>query len=256
MQTFILMILALLIFFFIESNIKKEQLDTFDAHNLLDVDTDFRVLDIIRKMLNDVDSSFKKYGIRYWMEGHTLFGIAKHKNILPWENSASICVLSQDKERFLDLEGVLGEMGYGVSQFWGGFKVYPLNGIDIKHYNKIWIGRNDGTTDISDREYFDYKLPFLDIFFCHVNPANPNRIEYSNPNIKKVWPGLYWETKNVIPLKRYKLNGFSLYGPKNPGPHLTKMFGKNWKTISYEGYHKQNMRRHPVTRAETRPMYD
>jgi len=224
-NTIILLILGLLIAYIILSNNQTENF----YMNPLPAPTDHRLTSVIIKMLNDIHGLFKRFGIRYWIDAGTLLGAVRYKGIVPGDDDGDLCVLLQDKERFLDLRFILEEMGYGLSEFWAGYKIYPLNGLSVKDHNKF--SHPDKTiNDIDDREYYDYKLPFIDIFFCNVDPKNPDRIIFSNRSVNKFWPGMYWKTKNVFPLKLYKFNNIVVHGPNDPKQHLDRLYGKKWKS--------------------------
>jgi len=216
----------------------KEGYGTGDLSiNVLDIKTDDKILVILRNMLQDIDSLFNTYDITYWIDGGTLLGAIRHENVIPWDDDADLSILSKDEFQFLSLEPRLNEMGYGLGTFWGGYKIYPLNGMDIKDYNRNWKWNKDPEFIVNEK--VDYKYPFIDIFIV---AKKGNKYEYLDPRVQKMWPNYYHEEKDLLPLKRYKFANFELTGPANPKPYLDRSYGKDWPTVGYRQYDHQNQR--------------
>lgn len=207
--------------------------------NILDIKTKDQILIVIRNMLKDVDRLFNDSGIVYWMDGGTLLGAVRHQDIIPWDDDADLALLAQDEQKLLGLKHKLYQLGYGLGTFWGGYKIYPLNGVDIKYQNRNWKW-SESSKDIEDSETFDYKYPFIDIFF--VNKDADGKYHFSNPKVRRTWPNYYHETKDLFPLKRYKFNNFTLTGPNDPLPYLDRSYGKDWKTVAYRQYDHENQK--------------
>lgn len=209
-----------------------------------DILTSNDTLDILRKMLKDTHSIFITNNIRYWIDGGTLLGAVRHKGIIPWDDDADLAVLENDKHKFLNLRDIFYEFGYGIANFWGGYKIYPLNGTPIKHYNRNWHW-NKTSKILEDREVFNYKFPFIDIFF--VNDFN-GKYHFSNKYVRSNYNKYYHEKKDLFPLKMYEFDGFELIGPNNPKPYLDRAFGGDYMTIGYKSYDHENMRFLPLTK--------
>ena len=169
----------------------------------------------LRKMLNDIHNVFKDNNINYWIDAGTLLGAVRHKDLIPWDDDADLCVYERE-ERFLNLKPILNKYGYDVSKWWGGYKIFSKKGKPIKGFN--------------------YKYPFVDIFF--VKPNN-DKMVYTNKKVAKYWPKSYHNTNDLFPLKEYHINTFKMYGPSNPKPYLDRCY-KNWRSIAYKGYDHEN----------------
>jgi lipopolysaccharide cholinephosphotransferase len=206
--------------------------------NLSDIKTDEKILTTIRTMLRDIDTLLTNNSITYWIDGGTLLGAIRHKDVIPWDDDADIVVLESDKDKLLDLTQRLNGMGYGLVSFWGGYKIFPLNGVDIKYYNRNWQWNQD-SKDIKDSETFNYKFPFIDVFFAK---EFDDMYHFSDDKVRRVWPSYYHETNDLFPLKRYQFNDFALTGPNNPTPYLDKAYGKDWPTIAYKQYDHENQK--------------
>jgi len=237
----IIVIIVLIVIYYISKNFNKEDFLTKD---IFEVNTDHRLLSIIRKMLKDIDGLFRKYNIMYWIDGGTLLGAVRHQDIIPWDDDADICIWYNDAEKFLALERVLYEMGYGLTKFWGGYKIYPLNGISVKFYNRNWHW-SQTHKDIADRENFNYKYPFVDIMLCRTNNG---KVEFSNQYAQRVWSKFYHNKKDLWPLKRYRIGSAFVNGPNNPIPYLNRGYGNDWRSTGYKAYDHQNMRFIPLVK--------
>lgn len=217
-----------------------------------DILTSGDILDIIRKMLKDVHSIFVANNIRYWMDGGTLLGAVRHKNIIPWDDDADIAVLEQDRHKFLKLKNIFYKFGYGVVKFWGGYKIFPLNGKPIKHINRNWHWSEE-SKKIEDREVFNYKFPFIDIFFVK---DYGNKYHFSNKYANKIFNKFYHTKDDLFPLKSYNFHDFQLIGPNNPKPYLDRAYGDDYMTTGYKSYDHENMKFLPISKFNVTPTVD
>lgn len=202
------------------------------------IKTDEQILENLRKMLQIVDKLFKTHNITYWMDGGTLLGAIRHQDIIPWDDDGDLVILSRDEQKLLSLERELNNFGYGLSETWCGYKVFPLNGKEIKYWNRNWQW-GKSSKDIEDAERFDYRFPFLDIML--IEKIN-DKYHYSNEKVRRIWPNYYHETKDVFPLKKYKFNEFELMGPNNPIPYLNRSYGNDWYNTAYRQYDHENQK--------------
>ena len=256
---YIIIIIILLILLYIVNNIKISNIDHFTSFkqdpvtkttsdyasiDILDIKTDNKILIIIRSMLKDLHSLLTMNNITYWMDGGTLLGAVRHQNVIPWDDDGDLCIDNNDKSKFLALKPILNEMGYGLSPFWGGYKVYPFNGMDIKYQNRNWDW-TDGKTITSDD--INYKYPFIDIFFCeNITENNKKIVHYANDRVKQTYAKYYHDYNDLYPLKSYKFDNFILMGPNNPKPYLDRAFGTDWHKVGYKNYDHENMKFLPV----------
>ena len=54
-----------------------------------------------------------------------------------------------------------------------------------------------------------------------------NKYKYIN----KHWTDLYYDLKDLYPLKKHKLGKLSLYGSNKPKPYLDNTYGTDWNTV-------------------------
>lgn len=196
--------------------------------------TESSVVQTIRKMLKDIDALLGVYDIPYWIDGGTLLGAVRHQNVIPWDDDGDICIPYTYEHKLVSLEGRLYELGYGLSKFWGGYKIYPLNGMKIKDHNKNWSWQNM-PPDFDDN-VSNYRFPFVDVFFTKKEEGN---IVFSNKYVRQMYNKYYHKEKDLMPLKRYKFHDFKLNGPNNATPYLNRAF-KNWETVGYKSYDHLN----------------
>lgn len=206
--------------------------------DLADIKTDESILNQIRSMLKDIDRIFNEYNLMYWMDGGTLLGAIRHKDIIPWDDDGDISILDKDENKLLSLEPQLNNLGYGLSSFWGGYKIYPLSGSEIKYYNKN-LQWNNSAKDIWSNKTINYRYPFVDVFL--VNKEN-SEYHFSNKKVRNIWPSYYHIASDLFPLKRYKFNCFELCGPNNPMPYLDRSYGLDWKVAGYRQYDHEHQK--------------
>jgi phosphorylcholine metabolism protein LicD len=221
------LILAITCFFILSTS----QQETYG-----NINTDEKILNTIRNMLKDIDALFAQHNITYWIDGGTLLGAVRHKNVIPWDDDADIAVLESDKHKLLAMEKELNTFGYGLVEFWGGFKIFPLNGNIIKYQNRNWKWGND-SKDIENSESFNYKFPFIDVFFAK---KFGDKYHFSDEKVRRVWPNYYHKPENLFPLQKYQFSDFTLMGPKNPTPYLDQSYGKDWSYMGYRAYDHEN----------------
>ena len=205
--------------------------------------TSSKTLDKIRSMLKRIDNIFQEHNITYWIDGGTLLGAVRHQDIIPWDDDGDIVVLHEDKDKLLQLRSKLNNYGLGLGKFWGGYKIFPLDGEKINHENRNWKW-SKSCKDIESSETFDYKFPFIDI--CFIEKGNKDTYTYSSEYVRRVWPNYFYKYGEIFPLKRYLFGKqFFLTGPSNPTPYLKRAYGDNWKTTAYKDYDHKNQIRHP-----------
>ena len=101
------------------------------------------------------------FDIKYFIDGGTLLGAVRHKGIIPWDDDADVCVFEEDEHKLLNLKPFLNKYGYDITKFWGGYKIYYINGEKIKVENSNWSWNNPILD--KERENIQYTFPFVDI---------------------------------------------------------------------------------------------
>ena len=200
---------------------------------------------ILYQMLYDTDKILTKNNISYYIDGGTLLGAIRHKGIIPWDDDGDICILKEEEKKFLNLKLQFLDIGYKIEEYWGGYKIFPVNGKIIQHKNSNWRWYyNDGK--VRDIEKQSYKFPFIDVSIISKQNASGmsgplDKYHYNDIVVKNHWPKCFHYEKDLFNLKRYDFNGFTLVGPHNPNPYLERCYGKDWDTIGKQQYDHLNM---------------
>ncbi|ARF09632.1 phosphorylcholine metabolism protein LicD and glycosyltransferase family 92 domain containing protein [Indivirus ILV1] len=205
----IILIFLLVIYLLFDKNIEEYKVEKHLIINSKDMDK-------LKQMLYNVDKIFKKNDISYCMNGGTLLGAIRHQGLIPWDDDADLYIMAYDENKFLSLKPILNQQGYDIGYWWGGYKIYLLNGKNIDGKNK------------------DYKFPFIDIFLLSRDKHN-NLID-KNKFCVMTWPNSYFTDKEFYPLRPYKFHDFEIMGPHNPIPYLDRMYGKNWRHIAFKTF--------------------
>ena len=172
----------------------------------------------LKQTLYIIDKLFADNNIVYWMQGGTLLGAERHKNVIPWDDDGDIVVPLKYKNHLLAVVPQLKQLGYGFASWWGGYKIFPMNGTAIK---KV------------DGGVYDYKYPFVDVF---IMSNMGERYDFIEPLARDMWPHHYHLIEDLLPLKRYAFDTFTLNGPRNAVPYLNRAYGADWRTVAYMSY--------------------
>lgn len=175
---------------------------------------------ILRQMLYDISELLKYNGITFWMGGHTLLGAIKYKNTLPNKNGLDIHMLATDDNKLLDLTNILNGEGYNIIKMFFGYRIYPLNGINVKLYDHLWYP-DEQPNYPQDSEVIKFKYPYIDILLFR---KLGNKYVYLSSTANRLWDKFYYNENELFPLKEYKIADFTLPGPNNEKVILNRFF--------------------------------
>lgn len=205
---------ALLLFFFpIIASKQNPQAAPTERTNPLEK-MDQSLVQKIYQELKDVHEIFGQYKINYWIDSGTLLGAVRHHGLIPWDDDLDLCILEEQEQDFLNLIPIFNHYGYGVIGMVPGYKIYPLDGYEVK--DRPWTS------------------PGCDVFIMQ---KNKDLISY-----KFVWGEeckngpRYLPLSAVFPLRTYFFGRLVVYGPNNPYAYLDLWYGKDWATIAYGDY--------------------
>lgn len=177
-------------------------------------------LDLFRKVV----VFLKENQIEYWMIGGTLLGTIRDKGMIPWDDDVDISVVKKNIPKLLAQKDKLKKLNMGIAEWFGGYKIYDLNGKPIK-------GK-------------DFLYPFVDIFVM-IDGKNNDYI-YEKPITRSYWDDHYFKNE-LFPLREYLFEDFYVYGPNDPIPFLHRTF-PNWENIAMKTYdHVSHTRLKKVT---------
>lgn len=166
----------------------------------------------IVKLFKQCIKIIEKNNIEYWIICGTLLGSIRDKGLISWDDDADIAIMKENINKFLLLEDEFKKNNIGIVSWFGGYKLYDLNGIDIK-------GKN-------------FKFPFIDIF---IEIKKDNIYMYESDLANEIWPLEKYNYDEIFPLKRYEFEDFQVYGPNKGLEILNKIFS-GWQNNGLKTY--------------------
>jgi len=184
-------------------------LENFTPFNVL---TKYDDIYILNKLIKKTVKIFHKNEFKYWMCGGTTIGAIRDKGIIPWDDDADFCIMDTDIENLLKMKDELLSNNLGIVEWFGGYKIYDLNGKDIE-------GRN-------------FKFPFIDLF---IMIQDGNKILLKNKLALQHWPDEYYFLDDLYPLRLYDFEDYQIYGPNNTEVYLNRSYS-NWNSKANKTY--------------------
>lgn len=147
--------------------------------------------------MEKVDSILKEHDIPYFVIAGSLLGVARHGDIIPWDDDIDIAILDKDIDRYNSID---------FKKY--GYETRPAS---KEGCGKIFIGEG----------------LFIDIFpFEKIE----GYYRYAEPRARKLWPHEYLSDEELTPYKRYKFGRIEVSGPNKVVPYCERAFGKDgWK---------------------------
>jgi phosphorylcholine metabolism protein LicD len=152
--------------------------------------------------MKKVDTVLQEHNIPYFVICGTLLGVARHQEIIPWDDDIDIAIFDKDVDRFMSID---------FSKY--GYETYAINRDNENCCGKIFLDK-------------DKKL-WIDVFpFEKVD----DKYRYKEDRARKIWPKEYLYEEELFPLKKYKFGKIEVYCPNNIIPYCERAWGKNgWK---------------------------
>lgn len=207
MKIIIFLLLLLLIIFFCKNKDNKIQYFTpVDA--LTSVKDKKNLVKLFKQCIKIIEDN----NIEYWIIGGTLLGSIRDKGLISWDDDADIAIMKENINKILLLKDEFKKHNIGIVSWFGGYKLYDLNGTDIK-------GKN-------------FKFPFIDIF-TEIKKNDIYMFESFEANIR--WPLEKYKYDDIYPLKRYDFEDFQVYGP-NKGLEMINKIYSGWQHTALKTY--------------------
>ena len=207
---YILLIITLLYLIYKSFNNCDHNEEHFTPFNVL---TDYKDIKELNKLAKKLVSIFHKNKFIYWTSGGTTLGAIRDKGIIPWDDDVDFCIMDTDINNLFNMEKELKNKELGIVEWFGGYKVYDLNGKDIPNKN--------------------FKYPFIDLF-VYTTGSNDTLV-LKGSFARDFWPNEYYYKNEVYPLKLYDFEDYQLYGPNNANSYLDRNF-PDWKIKALKTY--------------------
>jgi len=204
-----LIIIIVLIYLTIEKDESFE--DIYEEHfenttQNLDIVSQYDKIFSLENLVERVHNFFENKKIKYWISGGTLLGAVRDKGLVQWDDYANMCILKESEDKILKMKLELKANKLGLANWFGGYKIYDLEGTPIPNKK--------------------FKYPFVDIFVCD---EIDGKVVFSSIIARKTWSTEFFYPQELFPLRLYDFAKFKLYGPNEPNKHLDRIYPK-WRT--------------------------
>ncbi|CAJ1432749.1 unnamed protein product, partial [Effrenium voratum] len=175
----------------------------------------------------------RELGIPYLIIRGPILGLARHHGTLPWENDGDVCVPKSHEEDFLTLLLLLHgntpqaclarercrAVAAAAEQLRGSFQLYFT--VDAKRAQKklLFFDTEDTATVLSNtREVSD---PIMDVYLCNWPEADKEDFIMDGEEVPAAL---------VFPLRRWFLDGLSVWSMRNIHGLLDTRYGRTWQS--------------------------
>jgi len=164
-----------------------------------------------KKLLQKLDLIANEKDLSYWIDGGTLLGAVREKDIIPWDDDSDTSMTEQDSQKLLDMD--LTQYGVKVSRC-------HTPSCDSDSDNK-----NENLNLLKLHFPGEKESIWVDIF--------PRRMEDGKYRFigwpKKMWPKDWHSKDSLDGYHMYTLGDIRVRGPKDPIPFFERTYG-DWKT--------------------------
>jgi phosphorylcholine metabolism protein LicD len=228
-----IIILLLIIFIFIIIYINIDNTEPFiPLEALTDYDIRKQNIDLLKKVVKFLEQN----NIIYWAISGTMLGLVRDKGMIPWDDDSDIAIIDTDVNNLLNLEKELEKNGMGLSSWFGGYKIFDLNGKEYNEYDIPILGPLNYLLNLFAGKK-SYKYPFVDVFVVTLNENND--YVYVNEQARNTWINDIYNKDDTFPLQKYKYEDYYIYSMHNPIPVLDKCYN-GWRNKASKWYDHAN----------------
>ncbi len=191
----LLLILILVIYSFLPN---VNNTEGFEDTELIE---NYKNVDSTKRLIRKVKDVFDSNDINYWIHTEALLGAVEYKKIHPWGDNIDFCILDKEEKDLINLKKILEKKNLGISEFFAGYRIYELNGIELPKA--------------------DYKYPFINIL---IFTETKDKIIIKSQSALKIWPQEVFNKSDIFPLKKYEFGDVELSGPNNAKNILEQVY--------------------------------
>jgi hypothetical protein len=161
----------------------------------------YKSVDSMKRLIRKVKDVFDSGDINYWIHTEALLGAVDYKTIHPWGDNIDFCILDSNEKNLINLKKILEKKNLGISEFFAGYRIYELNGMELPKA--------------------DYKYPFINIL---IFTESKDKIIIKSQSALKIWPQEVFNKSDIFPLKKYKFGDIELSGPNDAKNILEQVY--------------------------------
>ena len=164
--------------------------------------------ELLKILLEKVSKIFTDNKIEYFIDGGALLGMARNKELIPYDDDIDIGVFYKDFHKIIKLL---------ENNLCDHFKIYiekPTDALIKVYVPELWV-RNTKTGKVIG-------TPTLDIFAWEVKK---DIIRLSSVLDRQKYKNCYHNINDFYPLKKRFVSDLLVYTPNNPIPYLHRYYG-------------------------------
>lgn len=170
----------------------------------------------LKRLLRALDRICSENELSYWIEGGTLLGAVREKDIIPWDDDVDVAMTEEDCRRLLSMD--LSKYGVEVSRVFKGRMMSPTHPGELELLKIHFKGEMDATwVDIFPRRLISGKYELIG-------------------SAKTLWPTAWFEEECFHGYTVYKLGSLRVRGPNQPLKYLERCYG-DWETPQKTHFH-------------------
>jgi phosphorylcholine metabolism protein LicD len=189
---------------------EQEKYNTPDLH-----------LFLVKNLLKLLTCLLDNHKIPYWIDGGTLLGAIRHKDIIPHDDDADIGMFHSD------YVGKLSKVLDEIMQT--NIKIndveYPVLVNRDLFLTKVYIGGLWCTTETGRV----IATPTIDIFSW---TCKSKIIKLTSLQHRVQFKKCYYLRNEMFPLKRYQFGDYEVYGAQKPMPYLERYYGSDCMRVA------------------------
>lgn len=201
---------------------------------------------------------FKKFGIRWWINGGTLLGEVRHKgveppfegSIVPWDDDADSQVHPDDqyKLKWPEVQLEFKKYGLQLTTHWLGYKIFSIEPLPYgKNFSfraittktfQLPFGKKFSFRTISSKTFH---WPDVDIYTSQRRKKD-GAITYTGI-AKIIFPNEIFTDEELFgkegKLRETKFGPITVFAPQHPEGYCDRTYGKDWRDVAYRIWNHQ-----------------